>query len=97
MKKQDWKLVYFPSRDWEILDRLAKLSNDKKTNIIHNALLLTESKLNQDSQNYKLMKDFLIDNQKALESLRVTIERQTSSLDLLIKTMSAYIKQKGKR
>ena len=99
MAKQNWKLVYFPERDWELLDKLANLSKTKKTDIIHNALLLSESKINQDSQNYKLIKDFLIDNQKALETFRVASDRQTDTIEQLVKIIKDLIitKQRSKK
>lgn len=99
MAKQNWKLVYFPERDWELLDKLANLSKTKKTDIIHNALLLSESKINQDSQNYKLIKDFLIDNQKALEAFRVASDRQTDTIEQLVKIIKDLIitKQRSKK
>ena len=99
MAKQNWKLVYFPERDWELLDKLANLSKAKKTDIIHNALLLSESKINQDSQNYKLIKEFLIDNQKALEAFRVASDRQTDTIEQLVKIIKDVIitKQRSKK
>ena len=99
MAKQNWKLVYFPERDWELLDKLANLSKTKKTDIIHNALLLSESKINQDSQNYKLIKDFLIDNKKALEAFRVASDRQTGTIEELVKIIKDLIitKQRSKK
>lgn len=99
MAKQNWKLVYFPERDWELLDKLTHLSKEKKTDIIHNALLLSESKINQDSQNYKLIKDFLIDNQKALEAFRVASDRQTDTIEQLVKIIKDVIitKQRSKK
>ena len=86
-------------RDVELLDKLAHLSKTKKTDIIHNALLLSESKINQDSQNYKLIKDFLIDNQKALEAFRVASDRQTDTIEQLVKIIKDLIitKQRSKK
>lgn len=99
MAKADWKSIYLPKRDWEMLNKLSDLSKDKKTNIIHNALLLSESKINQDSQNYKLIKDFLIDNQKALEAFRVASNRQTDTIEQLVKIIKDLIitKQRSKK
>lgn len=95
--KDQRKLFHLQPRDVELLDKLAHLSKAKKTDIIHNALLLSESKINQDNQNYKLIKDFLIDNQKALEAFRVASERQTDSIDLLVKVIKDLIKQRSKK
>ena len=95
--KDQRKLFHLQPRDVELLDKLAHLSKAKKTDIIHNALLLSESKINQDNQNYKLIKDFLIDNQKALEAFRVASERQTDSIDLLVKVIKDLIKQRNKK
>ena len=93
------KKVHFSERDWELLDKLANLYKAKKTDIIHNSLLLSESKINQDSQNYKLIKDFLIDNQKALEAFRVASDRQTDTIEQLVKIIKDLIitKQRSKK
>ena len=97
--KDQRKLFHLQPRDVELLDKLANLSKTKKTDIIHNALLLSESKINQDSQNYKLIKDFLIDNQKALEAFRVASDRQTDTIEQLVKIIKDLIitKQRSKK
>ena len=97
--KDQRKLFHLQPRDVELLDKLANLSKTKKTDIIHNALLLSESKINQDSQNYKLIKDFLIDNQKALEAFRVASDRQTDTIEQLVKIIKDVIitKQRSKK
>ena len=97
--KDQRKLFHLQPRDVELLDKLAHLSKEKKTDIIHNALLLSESKINQDSQNYKLIKEFLIDNQKALEAFRVASDRQTDTIEQLVKIIKDVIitKQRSKK
>lgn len=97
--KDQRKLFHLQPRDVELLDKLAHLSKTKKTDIIHNALLLSESKINQDSQNYKLIKEFLIDNQKALEAFRVASDRQTDTIEQLVKIIKDVIitKQRSKK
>ena len=97
--KDQRKLFHLQPRDVELLDKLAHLSKTKKTDIIHNALLLSESKINQDSQNYKLIKDFLIDNQKALEAFRVASDRQTDTIEELVKIIKDLVitKQRSKK
>ena len=97
--KDQRKLFHLQPRDVELLDKLAHLSKTKKTDIIHNALLLSESKINQDSQNYKLIKEFLIDNQKALEAFRVASNRQTDTIEQLVKIIKDLIitKQRSKK
>ena len=93
------KVLHLSERDYLLIDKLANLSKTKKTDIIHNALLLSESKINQDSQNYKLIKDFLIDNQKALEAFRVASDRQTDTIEQLVKIIKDVIitKQRSKK
>ena len=94
-----YKHVYFSARDYELLTKLADINKVNKTDVIHNALLLSESKINQDSQNYKLIKDFLIDNQKALEAFRVASDRQTDTIEQLVKIIKDLIitKQRSKK
>ena len=93
------KVLHLSERDYLLIDKLANLSKAKKTDIIHNALLLSESKISQDSQNYKLIKDFLIDNQKALEAFRVASDRQTDTIEQLVKIIKDLIitKQRSKK
>ena len=94
-----YKHVYFSARDYELLTKLSNLLKLKKIDVIHNSLLLSESKMNQDSQNYKLIKDFLIDNQKALEAFRVASDRQTDTIEQLVKIIKDLIitKQRSKK
>ena len=91
------KSVYLSERDWIFLDKLSLKLKSKKSDVVKEALLLLEKKTDFDGQNYKLIKDFLIDNQKALEAFRVASERQTDSIDLLVKVIKDLIKQRSKK
>ena len=91
------KSVYLSERDWIFLDKLSLKLKLKKSDVVREALLLLEKKTDFDGQNYKLIKDFLIDNQKALEAFRVASERQTDSIDLLVKVIKDLIKQRSKK
>lgn len=91
------KSVYLSERDWIFLDKLSLKLKSKKSDVVREALLLLEKKTDFDGQNYKLIKDFLIDNQKALEAFRVASERQTDSIDLLVKVIKDLIKQRSKK
>ena len=91
------KSVYLSERDWIFLDKLSLKLKSKKSDVVKEALLLLEKKTDFDGQNYKLIKDFLIDNQKALEAFRVASERQTDSIDLLVKIIKDLIKQRSKK
>ena len=91
------KYVYLTERECNLLNKLSIKLKDKKINVVREALLLLEKKTDFDGQNYKLIKDFLIDNQKALEAFRVASERQTDSIDLLVKVIKDLIKQRSKK
>lgn len=93
------KHIYLTDREWNLLDKISTLTKSSKIDVIRNALLLSESKISQDSQNYKLIKEFLIDNQKALEAFRVASDRQTDTIEQLVKIIKDVIiaKQRSKK
>ena len=93
------KSIYLSERDWTFLDKLSLKLKSKKSDIVREALLLLEKKTDFDGQNYKLIKDFLIDNQKALEAFRVASDRQTDTIEQLVKIIKDLIitKQRSKK
>ncbi|MBQ6280106.1 MAG: hypothetical protein IJK72_01415 [Mycoplasma sp.] len=93
------KSIYLSERDWTFLDKLSLKLKSKKSDIVREALLLLEKKTDFDGQNYKLIKDFLIDNQKALEAFRVASDRQTDTIEQLVKIIKDVIitKQRSKK
>lgn len=93
------KYVYLTERECNLLNKLSIKLKDKKINVVREALLLLEKKTDFDGQNYKLIKDFLIDNQKALEAFRVASDRQTDTIEQLVKIIKDVIitKQRSKK
>ena len=93
------KYVYLTERECNLLNKLSIKLKDKKINVVREALLLLEKKTDFDGQNYKLIKDFLIDNQKALEAFRVASDRQTDTIEQLVKIIKDLIitKQRSKK
>ena len=93
------KSIYLSERDWTFLDKLSLKLKSKKSDVVREALLLLEKKTDFDGQNYKLIKDFLIDNQKALEAFRVASDRQTDTIEQLVKIIKDLIitKQRSKK
>ena len=98
-KSSSRKSMYISEREFDCLNRLALRFKSKKSDIVREALLLLEKKADFDNQNYKLIKDFLIDNQKALEAFRVASDRQTDTIEQLVKIIKDVIitKQRSKK
>lgn len=98
-KSSSRKSMYISEREFDYLNRLALRFKSKKSDIVREALLLLEKKADFDNQNYKLIKDFLIDNQKALEAFRVASDRQTDTIEQLVKIIKDVIitKQRSKK
>ena len=93
------KYVYLTERECNLLNKLSIKLKDKKINVVREALLLLEKKTDFDGQNYKLIKDFLIGNQKALEAFRVASDRQTDTIEQLVKIIKDLIitKERSKK
>lgn len=84
---QTWKLVYLPQRDYDALDQLAKATNDKKSYILREGMLLYAEKKMEKNPVFKRAKEYLEEIKKKIERYEQTMSHLEDKIDALWKAV----------
>lgn len=82
-----YKKVYMSLRDYESLDQLAKATNDKKSYILREGMLLYAEKKMEKNPVFLRAKQYLEEIDKKIEKYEVNLSKLTDKIDALWKAV----------